>query len=228
MNYIIATTKSWNILNFKRLKKQDKKNKWYLLTDKEDLNLKNLDKIKPRYIFFPHWSWIIPRNIFEKYDCVVFHMTDLPYGRGGSPLQNLIVRGHKKTKLSAIKVVEELDAGPIYFKNDLDLSGTAQDILKRASLITFDLIKKMVSGNYSPLKQSGKITKFERRKPLEGDISNLKNLSQIYDYIRMLDGEGYPKAFLEKNNIRFEFDKAVLKDEEIKASVKIIIKKNNI
>ncbi len=34
----------------------------------------------------------MPREIFENWACVVFHMTDLPYGRGGSPLQNLIVR----------------------------------------------------------------------------------------------------------------------------------------
>ena len=41
-------------------------------------------------------------------------MTDLPFGRGGSPLQNLIVRGYKETMLSAIKCVGEVDAGPIY------------------------------------------------------------------------------------------------------------------
>ena len=46
-------------------------------------------------------------------------MTDLPYGRGGSPLQNLIVRGHKHTMISAIKCVKELDAGPIYLKKPL-------------------------------------------------------------------------------------------------------------
>ena len=51
----------------------------------------------------------IPTEIFTSFECIVFHMTDLPYGRGGSPLQNLIVRGHKKTKVSALKVVKEVD-----------------------------------------------------------------------------------------------------------------------
>jgi len=37
--------------------------------------------------------WIILKEIFENYEIILFHMTDLPYGRGGSPLQNLIVRG---------------------------------------------------------------------------------------------------------------------------------------
>ena len=68
----------------------------------ENLVSELLEKINPDWIFFPHWSWIIPKSIYEKYTCVIFHMTDVPYGRGGSPLQNLIIKGHKSTLLSAI------------------------------------------------------------------------------------------------------------------------------
>ena len=32
------------------------------------------------------------QEIHENYKCIIFHMTDLPFGRGGSPLQNLISR----------------------------------------------------------------------------------------------------------------------------------------
>ena len=52
-----------------------------------------------------------------------FIWTDLPYGRGGTPLQNLILRGHQNTKLSAFKLVDEMDAGPIYLKADLFFRG---------------------------------------------------------------------------------------------------------
>ena len=54
-----------------------------------------LEQAKPRYVFFPHWSHIIPEDIHGAFECVIFHMTDLPFGRGGSPLQNLIARGIK-------------------------------------------------------------------------------------------------------------------------------------
>ncbi len=37
------------------------------------------------------------------------HMTDVPYGRGGSPLQNLIARGHTSTKLTAMRMTAEVD-----------------------------------------------------------------------------------------------------------------------
>ena len=153
-------------------------------------------------------------------------MTDLPYGRGGSPLQNLIVRGHETTKLSAIKVVKDLDAGPVYLKEDLNLSGTANDILQRASILTYDLIRKLVSGSFQATPQVGPVVKFSRRRPEEGDISNLDSPQLIYDYIRMLDGEGYPRAFLEKNNWRLEFENASLENDVVVAKVKIIKIKN--
>lgn len=226
MNYVVATIKSWNIENFKSLKKGDKVNNWFLITNKEELSLKNLDKIKPRYIFFPHWSWIIPNDIFKKYECVVFHMTDLPYGRGGSPLQNLIVRGHKATKLSAIRVVEGLDAGPVYFKKDLDLSGTAEDIYKRASILSYAGIREIVNNNLIPLEQNGKVIKFDRRKSSESDVSNLNSIEEVYNYIRMLDAEGYPRAFLEKNNLRFEFEKAKLIKGKLTSKVNISVINN--
>jgi methionyl-tRNA formyltransferase len=52
----------------------------------------------------------------------------LPYGRGGSPLQNLIDLGHKDTFVSALKMTEELDAGAIYLKKPLSLEGLAEEI----------------------------------------------------------------------------------------------------
>ena len=48
-------------------------------------------------------------------------MTDLPFGRGGSPLQNLIIRGIYDTKISAIKANKEIEAGDIYCQHNLNI-----------------------------------------------------------------------------------------------------------
>ena len=125
---LIATHKSWNIERAYKLIKDECDHDIRLVTEKDELTEKMVEEFSPNYIFFPHWSYYIPESIYEKYECVVFHMTDLPFGRGGSPLQNLIVRGIKTTKISAIKVVDGLDAGPIYLKENLELYGTAQEI----------------------------------------------------------------------------------------------------
>ena len=138
MRIIIATIKSWNIRHAQALQKQYQGiHEMVVYTQKEEFTADNVRNFKPDYILLPHWSYIMPREIFENWECVVFHMTDLPYGRGGSPLQNLIVRGHRETMISALRMTEQVDGGPIYMKHALSLEGSAQEILMRCSDIIF-------------------------------------------------------------------------------------------
>ena len=195
-NYIIVSEKSWNLILIERLSKQTKYN-WILISSKDEFNFENLKKINPEKIFIPHWSHIIPLNIFNFFECIVFHMTDLPFGRGGSPLQNLILLGLKKTKISALKVNKFVDSGDIYLKKELSLNGKAQQIYKRANDIIFKMILEIVKENPLPKKQQGEPTFFKRRKPYMSNIKNLNDLEKAYDFIRMLDADGYPRAFLE-------------------------------
>ena len=148
----------------------------------------------------------------------MFHMTDLPYGRGGSPLQNLIVRGHQKTKISAIRMTEKLDGGPVYMKHDLSLEGSAQEIFVRCSDIIFrEMIPQFLAEEkekMTPVPQEGEPVVFKRRKPEESRITSDMKTDQIYDYIRMLDAEGYPRAFIEFGDYRLEFEQAGFVDSE--------------
>lgn len=192
------------------------------IRNRDALTREHLEALSPQYIFFPHWSWRIPDEIHHRFECVVFHMTDLPYGRGGTPLQNLIVRDHKETVLSALHCVTELDAGPIYLKRPLSLAGTAEDILLRATDLMQDMIVEIVRRHPVPKPQEGEPTVFERRRREDGNLEPLDRLEQIYDYIRMLDAEGYPPAFLETDHFRFEFGEANLVAGAVQAKVRII------
>ena len=222
---IILSEKSWNQNLVKSLKQKNDKINWILINKKLDFNIKKLDVIKPFKIFIPHWSYIIPEEVFQKYECVVFHMTDLPYGRGGSPLQNLISRGIYSTKISALKVEKDIDSGDIYLKENLELKGNANEIFIRANKIIQKMIISIIQKKIEPIPQTGKITEFKRRKPHESNIEKLETLSKVYDYIRMLDADGYPKAYLENNFFKFEFNDAKFKNKnEITATVKIKIK----
>lgn len=223
--YVIATIKSWNIEKAEGFVSENSNKDILLITNKKDLTHRKIKKFNPRYIFFPHWSWIIPKEIYRNYECVIFHMTDLPFGRGGSPLQNLIARGVYKTKLSAIRAVEEVDAGPVYLKRNLNLKGSATQIFRRASMIIFeDMIPYIMKNKPVPIAQKGKVVRFKRRVPEQSDIANLKDIREIYDYIRMLDGEGYPLAFLETPNLRIEFSNAKIKEQYLLTQAKISIK----
>lgn len=224
-NIIIATIKSWNIEKTKKLISDNPQLKIKLITDKDELTFENIREFNPKYIFFPHWSWIIPKDIYEKFECVVFHMTDLPFGRGGSPLQNLISCGLKKTKISAIRVIKDLDAGPIYLKRDLCMEGTASEIFIRCSAVVFgEMIPIMLSESVKAKPQQGEAVIFNRRTPAESNMSGLDDIPKIYDHIRMLDGEGYPKAFLETEALKIEFSEAYQEDGSIVAQARIRIK----
>lgn len=190
-----------------------------------ELNSSFLADFEPRFIFFPHWSWKIPADIYEGFECVIFHMTDLPFGRGGSPLQNLIVRGISDTQLTALRCVAALDAGPIYMKRPLSLFGTAEEILLRASKLTGEMIESIVCKQLTPQSQVGDPTIFRRRTPQDGDLAELDELEKVFDYIRMLDADGYPPAFIETEHFRLEFSRASLKSDSIVADVKIFRKK---
>jgi methionyl-tRNA formyltransferase len=161
MKNIIATLHGKNIENFRKLNPEE----WILIQDKESLNLKIMNEINPRYIFFPVWHWRIPEEIWRKYECVVFHMTDLPFGRGASPYENLIARGIYDTKVSALRAEAEYDAGPIYMKRDFRLSNSKEDTLIRVSDLIFDtMIPYIIKNNPIPVPQVGKPTYFKRIK----------------------------------------------------------------
>ena len=186
----------------------------------QDLTMAFLKTADPSYVFFPHWSWIIPEEIFINFHCVIFHMTDLPYGRGGSPLQNLIVSGKKETVISALRCVKELDAGPIYLKMPLTLDGTAEEILDRAAVVIQQMIIKILNGCELVTDQVGDVITFKRRVTADGDLSSLKTIDQLFDYIRMLDADNYPSAFIDIDNFRLDFTSAKHVGGTIEALVK--------
>ena len=99
-----------------------------MINGKDNLTLSKLKKINPQFIFFPDWSWIVPNEIIKKYSCVCIHESNLPKFRGGSPLQNQIIHGVKKTKSTAFLMNDKLDAGKILLKKDLSLDGSLDEI----------------------------------------------------------------------------------------------------
>ncbi len=223
--YIIATIKDWNIDQYNKSTYKKSKN-WFLVTDTKKLTFGYVKSINPKYIFFPHWSKKVDTKIVNNYECVCFHETDLPYGRGGSPIQNLILRNQKKTIITALKMTDKIDAGPIYLKKQLKLNGSAQQIYERASKKVYKMISIIVKKKIMPIAQKGNVVRFNRRKPKQSILSKkTKSLSELYNHIRMLDAKSYPTAFIKYGNLRIEFKKAKINKKTLNASVSIKIKK---
>lgn len=215
--YCVATVRPWNIAEFETTIRHFPGH-WHLITDPDALTLERLREIKPKAIFFPHWNWMVPEGITSAFECVAFHAAPLPFGKGGSPVQNLIERGFETTKLTAFRMVAGFDHGDIYLQRDLSLSGSAHEIFLRISKLAASMIGEMVANWPTLTPQVGEAVTFKRRKPEQSRLGGEFDLKKIYDHVRMLDAPEYPKAFIEIGDTRIEFADAELHDGEVRTT----------
>lgn len=226
MRIVIASSKKWFIESISDYDFQN--HELTFIVEQSDLNIENLTSIAPNFIFFPHWNWKIPEDIINSYKCIVFHIANLPKGRGGSPIQNHILEGYRSVNVNALSVTKELDGGDIYLSKEVSLDGSLKEIFERISPVIREMINRIINGDYNLHKQIGNPTYYRRRKSEQNALPiESSRLEEIYDYIRMLDDPEYPHSFIEVGNIRLEFSNAQLKEESISAQVEISINRRD-
>jgi len=219
MTYLFCAYRPWALELFEKIEK--KYNNFVLLKNRKKLTFNYVRSLKPKYIFFPDWSWMVPEDIISNFNCICFHESDLPKFRGGSPIQNQIIRGIKKTKSTAFIMTKSLDKGNILLKKNLSLEGTLNEIFERIIKNDYEMIQQILKGNYKKRKQVGKVTIFKRRKPTESELKNLNYSKRyLYNFIRML-ADPYPNAFIKigKRKIIFQSAKYNGKKLEIKGEI---------
>jgi len=222
INYVVASSKNW----FKEHLKSKEYNNLNIIEieTNNDLNLDLLQKINPRYIFFPHWNWRVDSKIFERYECIAFHTAPLPFGRGGSPIQNLILRNIEKTPVCALRMTEILDGGPIYDSIEVTLDGTIAEIFSRIAVCVEKLIIKICQENQEPKEQSGSVVTFSRLTYAENELKSEYSIKELYDRIRMVDGLDYERAYINFGKNKIELTEAHLNKNCLTAKIKLQIK----
>lgn len=103
-----------------------------------------LDTSKPKYIFFPFWSWKVPNEILDKYICIGFHTGEQS---GGSPIQNLIRNGEEWTKIKMFYMTSEIDKGKVIDTRNIYLYGTLEEILIRMTKLIMEMIDEFTKNN---------------------------------------------------------------------------------
>ena len=222
INYVVASSKDW-FQEHPKTRQYSSLNIVEIKT-KNELNLELLEKINPRYIFFPHWNWKVDSEIFERYECVVFHTAPLPFGRGGSPIQNLILRNIEKTPVCALRMTEILDGGPIYDSLEVTLDGTITDIFSKIAVCVEKIIIKICQENIKPIEQIGTVVSFNRLTYADNELKSEYSIKEFYDRIRMVDGLDYQRAYLNFGKNKIEFTEAHLDKNCLIAKIKIQIK----
>lgn len=218
--YLIISKKIWEKKNYRSLGKP------FYFDDK--LRLQKVKKISPDIIFFIHWSKKVTSKIFNNFLCIQFHSSNLPKFKGGSPIQNQIIRGKKISKITAFKMMNKIDSGDVCLKKKLNLNGSAEQIYKRMEKIIISMIKILAKKKVIYFqKQKGKSSFFNRRRPNESDINAIKNLNlnKIYDFIRMLDAPNYPKAYIKLKKYKILFENVKKRDNsQLEGKFKIVKK----
>jgi methionyl-tRNA formyltransferase len=194
--------------------------------DKQIIVSQNLESIRADIlsdcanttVFFPHYSRIIDVKEYSGVRLIGFHTGNLPEDRGGSPIQNKILKGEYQTHVSAIKLEDKIDSGAIYTSRAIDLSyGNIEEILRRISKLITDMMIEISTTNLIPIAQDRDTEPTKRIEVANSELPIQGNARQIYDRIRMVDGLDYPKAFIRKENHKIYFENAQLVNDELTA-----------
>ena len=183
------------------------------------LNVKNeydfLKKLEADLAIVVAYGQIIPKEFLKltKKGFINIHASILPKYRGAAPIQRAIMNLDEEVGISIMKIVEELDSGPVSnaYKLKLDRNCNAQDISEKLSLLAADKIldniddilenkAKFVDQDHSKATYAKKIDK------KEGQIDWRVGASKIIGKINGLFP--YPGAFFNFNGERYKVLKA--------------------
>lgn len=131
---------------------------------------------------------------------LVIHESDLPYGKGFSPIQWQILEGKNKVTASLIEITEEIDAGDIIEQTEIFFDGTElyDEIREKQAKASIKLIKTFLENYpaYSRKSQLGESTFFRRRNPEDSKLDINKTILENFCLMRINNNEGWPSYFI--------------------------------
>ncbi len=141
---------------------------------------------------------------FNKYNLVV-HESDLPKGKGWSPVTWQILEGKKKIPVTLFEAANDVDSGQIYAKKHIEFQGheLLPEIKHQQGIITNELIIDFLR-NYPQIgiEQKGEESFYPRRTAKDSELDLNKTLGEQFDLLRVCDNERYP-AFFYKNGYKY-------------------------
>jgi methionyl-tRNA formyltransferase len=130
---------------------------------------------------------------------LVVHASDLPQGRGFSPLTWQILEGRNQIPICLFEAVAEIDAGPVIYRDFLsyeghELIGELREILARKTIamcLRFLNEDQPVAGE----PQTGTPSIYSRRRPPDSKIEATQTIAEQFNLLRVVDNERYPAWF---------------------------------
>ena len=140
-----------------------------------------------------------PETLARSRHNLVVHQSDLPRGRGWSPLAWQVLEGRNEIPVCLFEAEEGLDEGDVYYRAVIRLEGhELVDELRRAqaaSAIELCLRFAREYPDVAATPQEGEPTYYARRTPADGRLDPSASLAEQFDLIRISDNERYPVYF---------------------------------
>lgn len=203
--------------------KYESKIKILIFKSQQDFD-KGIEDFNPDLIFFVGWSWILGKEIVDRYKSICLHPSPLPKYRGGSPVQIQIINGEKESAVSLFVMDEFIDKGPILWQGKFPLDGDLADIYKRIVDKGKEGMSHVIDSFLNGDSLSGvaqdetEATYYNRRTPemSEIKISDFEKFTaeELFNKIRALQ-DPYPNAFIVcKDGTKLYVQKAKIEDKK--------------
>ncbi len=133
---------------------------------------------------------------------IVVHASALPDGKGWSPATWQILEGKDTIPLTLFEATENVDAGSVYLRDSIQLSGYElisdwQEILGRKIVeMCMTFVNQLSRGEVVAEKQVGPESFYRRRRPEDSELDIDKPIADQFNLLRVVDNEKYPAYFV--------------------------------
>ena len=103
----------------------------------------------------------------------------------------------------------------------LGLGGTIAEIFSKIAVCVEKLIIKICQENMEPQKQNGAVVSFNRLTYADNELKSEYSIKELYDRIRMVDGEGYKNAYINFGDYKIDLTESQIQNNEIVAKIRL-------
>ena len=164
-------------------------------------NFFNADEVSDfDIVFLLGYTKIVSNEFLQRNKLtLVVHESDLPKGKGFSPVQWQLLEGLSEIKVSLIEATANVDSGDIFLQSTITFDGTElyEEIREKQANATINIISEFLKifPNITRIKQVGNETFYSKRTPAHGELDISKTLQENFNLLRVGNNDAWPSYF---------------------------------
>ena len=152
--------------------------------------------------FYLSFSRIVKEETLKMFtNNLVVHSSNLPHGKGFSPLTWQVLEGKNHIKTILFEAVTDVDDGDIYLSDNMTFSGheLINELRAVQATVTKQLVLRFIQ-NYPEIigagvEQLGDESFYRKRSPKDSELDPSRSIIEQFNLLRVVDNEFYPAFF---------------------------------